>query len=62
MATLGPDGQRIPRPVMMLNIIRSEFDVVEDCDYEVLKATVIVFRPKSAERPAGRTLAEETAS
>jgi SAM-dependent methyltransferase len=62
MGTLGPDGQRIPRPLMMLNIIRSEFDVVEDCDYEAFKSTVIVFRPKSAERRAGRTLAEITAS
>lgn len=62
MGTLGPDGQRIPRPVMMLNIIKSEFDVLEDCEYEAFKSTVIVFRPKNAERPAGGTLAEEAAS
>jgi 2-polyprenyl-3-methyl-5-hydroxy-6-metoxy-1,4-benzoquinol methylase len=47
MGTLGPDGQRIHRPSMMLNILRSEFVVVEDCDYEAFKSTVIVFRPKS---------------
>jgi SAM-dependent methyltransferase len=62
MATMGPDGQRIPRPEMMFNIIRSEFDVVEDCDHEAFKSTVIVFRPKSAKHPAGGTLAEEAAS
>jgi SAM-dependent methyltransferase len=60
MGTLGPDEQPVPRPVMMLNIIRSEFTVVEDCEHRSFGATVIVFRPKSAERPAGRTLAQET--
>jgi hypothetical protein len=62
MATLGPDGQPKPRPVMMMNIIRSEFDVVEDCDYDGFKATVIVFRPNIPERPRSRTLAEKPLS
>ena len=62
MGVLNSDGQRAPRPLMMLNIIRSEFEVVEDCDYEAFKAMVIVFRPRSVERPVARTLAEKTAS
>ena len=60
MATLGQDGRRLPRPLMMLNIIRSEFDVTEDCDYEAFKSTVIVFRPKNPERPLSANLAEKT--
>ena len=62
MGTLGPDGQPVPRPRMMLDIIRSEFNVVEDCEHQSFGATVIVFRSKSAERLADKTLAEETAS
>jgi SAM-dependent methyltransferase len=62
MATLGPGGERIPRPWMMLSIIKSEFNVVEDCDYEAFKSTVIVFRPKNAERLASKTFAEEARS
>ena len=59
MATLGKDGQRVPRPQMMLDIIRSAFDMVEDCDYEAFKSTVIVFRPKPAEHPSSKALAEK---
>jgi 2-polyprenyl-3-methyl-5-hydroxy-6-metoxy-1,4-benzoquinol methylase len=62
MGTLGPDGQRIPRPWMMFNLIRSEFEVVEDCDHEAFKSTVIVFRPKGAALPAKNALAGEAGS
>jgi 2-polyprenyl-3-methyl-5-hydroxy-6-metoxy-1,4-benzoquinol methylase len=57
MKTSGPDGQRKSRPLMMLDVIKSEFDVVENCDYREAGSTVIVFRPRSAERAASKTLA-----
>jgi 2-polyprenyl-3-methyl-5-hydroxy-6-metoxy-1,4-benzoquinol methylase len=57
MKTAGPDGQRKSRPLMMLDVIKSEFSVVENCDYRASGSSVIVFRPPGAERAASKTLA-----
>jgi len=50
MATSSRDGQIKPRPTAMIDLIKREFDVVEDCQYSDSGATVIVFRPKCAAR------------
>lgn len=58
MKTLTADGHYKARPIKMLNIIRAEFDVVEDCDYRASGSTIIVLRAQSAERTAGKPMAE----
>jgi SAM-dependent methyltransferase len=48
MATCKSDGTPIPRPTAMMDTIKKEFDIVEDCLYKdkQSEAEVIVFRPK----------------
>jgi SAM-dependent methyltransferase len=52
MGTRSADGEVKSRPIAMFDIIRAEFDVVEDCTYGEKGATVMVFRPKGAAHKA----------
>ena len=47
LETADREGNPKSRPTAMVNIIRTEFDIVEDCQYPESGATVIVFRPKA---------------
>jgi 2-polyprenyl-3-methyl-5-hydroxy-6-metoxy-1,4-benzoquinol methylase len=50
LATTDRDGTPKSRPTSMIDIIRREFDVVNDCQYAESGATVIVFRPRTGLR------------
>jgi SAM-dependent methyltransferase len=50
MKTCGLDGKPASRPSAMIDAIKTEFDVVENCQYSESGATVIVFRPMSLKR------------
>jgi SAM-dependent methyltransferase len=48
MKTLDLDkGDSKHRPIAMLAVMETEFEVIENCQYRDFGATVIVFRPKS---------------
>jgi len=56
MATRGPDGKVKSRPTTMIDIIKAECDVLENCTYAD-GATVLVFRPKhAAQKETGATV------
>ena len=58
MKTTGQDGNPASRPLAMIDVLRKEFDVIEDVEYKKFGSTVVVFRPvnpKPGQEFAGTT-------